>query len=565
MEEAQMAAPTPSRLNALKAEAILPHFVRRSAAQQFLLAEMPKDLREALADYDVDGDGTVTVGEIAAGAVLLRQQKKKNALMLKAVVGLFTLLILQLGAITGLVFTVVKAMQQTSVSAASPVMTVKGSTTAVQTANSDFYVDPATGLFRTRTPAGSTSGSARHLLQDEDPTARIASADFNLQSSGLLMSSNVFAQPSLYAALSAVDASELGSNSSSSSGSGRHLLASGVPTLASGVGDELRSAPTTVLPPVCDWASSDLFNLDSCDTTTATGVVSLSDKRATTKPYYSQCDTMQGACSNFAFASQVAVPMWGQSYGNGGYDLASGRMSSVSMTITSMARVGLAKRVAASPCYNELYRMYTNADLSSWVDLCITPYPNHYWQDDKYCEGCPVGPFLDYTNLKYDNNLFDLPCKPGFRVPKVTYDQGKTSKTMPTNSCYLSLNFVNDPIYAFEKQFPSVATAACNSPIQCSANSGGTGRHLLLKASDPPSGTGITPSDLRLKKNIVPTGRLVSSLLPEYTWQWNDVAKALHLDGYPTVGVLAQEAQALFPAAVSTAADGYLRVDYGML
>ena len=69
------------------------------------------------------------------------------------------------------------------------------------------------------------------------------------------------------------------------------------------------------------------------------------------------------------------------------------------MTITSMARVGLSKRVAGSPCYNELYRMYTTADLSSWVDLCITPFPNLYWQDDKYCEGCPVGPFLDYTNL----------------------------------------------------------------------------------------------------------------------------------------------------------------------
>ena len=72
-------------------------------------------------------------------------------------------------------------------------------------------------------------------------------------------------------------------------------------------------------------------------------------------------------------------------------------------------------------------------------------------------------------------------------------------------------------------------------------------------------------SDMRLKKNIVPTGRLVAGLLAEYTWQWNAAAKALHLDGYPTIGVMAQEAQALFPHAVSTAADGYLRVNYDML
>ena len=40
---------------------------------------------------------------------------------------------------------------------------------------------------------------------------------------------------------------------------------------------------------------------------------------------------------------------------------------------------------------------------------------------------------------------------------------------------------------------------------------------------------------------------------------------ALHLDSYATVGVVAQEAQALFPQAVSTGADGNLRVDYGLL
>ena len=43
------------------------------------------------------------------------------------------------------------------------------------------------------------------------------------------------------------------------------------------------------------------------------------------------------------------------------------------------------------------------------------------------------------------------------------------------------------------------------------------------------------------------------------------MAKALRLDGHPAVGVMAQEAQAVHPQAVSTGADGYLRVDYGLL
>ena len=104
MAEEQQPAPS---LDAQKAMAYLPSFVRRVSAHQFLLAELPPDLRDALADYDVDGDGasqqpartsrrralhacvqvclllsalragTVTVGEIAAGAHLLRRQKKK--------------------------------------------------------------------------------------------------------------------------------------------------------------------------------------------------------------------------------------------------------------------------------------------------------------------------------------------------------------------------------------------------------------------------------------------------------------------------------------------------------
>jgi hypothetical protein len=203
-------------------------------------------------------------------------------------------------------------MQQTSVSADSPVMTVKGSTTPVQVANSEFYVDPVTGHFRTRTPAGSTGGSARHLLQDADPTARIASADFNLHSSGL-MKSNILSQPSLFASNAAVDLFD-DVNGSSSSG-GRHLLQTTTTT----------TAPLTVLPPICDWASDDLFDFNSCDTVTVSGTVTNTSTTAITKPWYTKCTTMQGACQNFVFASKVSIPMWTQGYGTGAFSL-SGRL-----------------------------------------------------------------------------------------------------------------------------------------------------------------------------------------------------------------------------------------------
>ena len=68
-------------------------------------------------------------------------------------------------------------------------------------------------------------------------------------------------------------------------------------------------------------------------------------------------------------------------------------------------------------------------------------------------------------------------------------------------------------------------------------------------------------SDLRLKKNLVKTGKSVG-LLDEYTWSWNEKAG----DTYdPTIGVIAQEALEVRPEVVSIGEDGYYRVNYDLL
>lgn len=73
------------------------------------------------------------------------------------------------------------------------------------------------------------------------------------------------------------------------------------------------------------------------------------------------------------------------------------------------------------------------------------------------------------------------------------------------------------------------------------------------------------PSDARLKTNIVPTGGKVGQFT-QYKWEWNDVAKGLKLDGYPTIGVLAQEVMASKPeAVVFDDTIGYYRVNYNAL
>lgn len=65
-------------------------------------------------------------------------------------------------------------------------------------------------------------------------------------------------------------------------------------------------------------------------------------------------------------------------------------------------------------------------------------------------------------------------------------------------------------------------------------------------------------SDRRLKKNIVRIGHLAN--LPIYIWDWiNDKIP------YPTIGVIAQEAQQFYPDAVFEGSDGYLMVDYSKI
>ena len=78
------------------------------------------------------------------------------------------------------------------------------------------------------------------------------------------------------------------------------------------------------------------------------------------------------------------------------------------------------------------------------------------------------------------------------------------------------------------------------------------------------AGTQSTSSDARLKTNLQKTGNVVGSL-HEYTWEWNELAMSLGVDS-PTVGVIAQEAQLVYPLAVSkNAVTGYLQVDYALL
>jgi hypothetical protein len=53
------------------------HDAATKSTAAFQLADLPHELADALRDYDLDGDISVSVAEIAMGAHLLRRQRQK--------------------------------------------------------------------------------------------------------------------------------------------------------------------------------------------------------------------------------------------------------------------------------------------------------------------------------------------------------------------------------------------------------------------------------------------------------------------------------------------------------
>lgn len=76
-------------------------------------------------------------------------------------------------------------------------------------------------------------------------------------------------------------------------------------------------------------------------------------------------------------------------------------------------------------------------------------------------------------------------------------------------------------------------------------------------------GATFASSDRRLKKNVKHIDTVDG--IKFYTWEWNETADQIGVSGDRTVGVIAQELEAVYPELVVEGSDGYLRVNYGGL
>jgi len=114
-------------------------------------------------------------------------------------------------------------------------------------------------------------------------------------------------------------------------------------------------------------------------------------------------------------------------------------------------------------------------------------------------------------------------------------------------------SFGGDTLSGMAGTLSGIGTGALNAAAQ--QTNRGTG---LLSA-----GAGLLAafSDIRLKKNVKATGEYTERGNEIYTWDWNEKAKKLGLVGSGR-GVIADHAEQVTPAAVSTDKSGYKVVDY---
>ncbi|EKO3523266.1 tail fiber domain-containing protein [Vibrio fluvialis] len=114
-------------------------------------------------------------------------------------------------------------------------------------------------------------------------------------------------------------------------------------------------------------------------------------------------------------------------------------------------------------------------------------------------------------------------------------------------------SFGGDTISGMAGTLSGIGNGALNAAAQQTQR--GTG---LLSA-----GIGLLSafSDIRLKKNVKATGEYTKLGNEIYTWDWNEKAERLGLVGSGR-GVIADHAEQVTPAAVSTDKSGYKVVDY---
>jgi len=156
------------------------------------------------------------------------------------------------------------------------------------------------------------------------------------------------------------------------------------------------------------------------------------------------------------------------------------------------------------------------------------------------------GANVDFSNQQFQQNLAARQFEEALRQQQFQRQQGLLGSALQVGQAPLGLAQLGG-------QFGS---------RQLQANEGTAGLRQQAEANQANFFSGLVGagatflSDIRLKKNVTPIGNGL------YNWEWNDKAKEIGADVYPTTGVIAQEIMEVYPEAVFEGEHGYLMVDY---
>ena len=197
----------------------------------------------------------------------------------------------------------------------------------------------------------------------------------------------------------------------------------------------------------------------------------------------------------------------------------------------AVAKAGGLNDAAADPASVFLYRGETR-EVAERFGVDCTPFPG------------PIIPIIYMANF-HDPAGYFLATKMQMRNKDVLYISNSGSVEVSKIMTYFRLVVAtaNDPMLA--------ATNGLNLANIIK----GAASNAVIQTSPPIINT--TPSDVRLKRNIVLLRRLPNGIgLYRYRYLWSDQIY---------VGVMAQEVAQIVPDAVTKGADGFLRVNYARL
>lgn len=116
---------------------LTPSLVRSKSKLEY--GRLPDDVREVMKAFDTDGSGSVDISELASAAKAYKKSQDTQAQQQKIIVIILGILLLTLGAITGLTFAMIEVAKETKTSS-DGTMYAAGSSNVVRTASYDSVV-----------------------------------------------------------------------------------------------------------------------------------------------------------------------------------------------------------------------------------------------------------------------------------------------------------------------------------------------------------------------------------------------------------------------------------------